>query len=103
MMMKYLITLALVVASDAFSRSTAHLRRSSIKMGLAVGQPFPATALKKWQIAGKPAVIYFYGADESPSCTKECSAFSTSFADFKALKCEVVGVRNEKVFSLTNL
>jgi len=71
-------------------------------MGLAVGQPFPATALKNWQLAGKQAVIYFYGADESPSCTKECSAFSTSFADFKSLKCEVVGVRNEKVLKIVH-
>lgn len=68
-----------------------------LNMGLKVGQPFPAPALKKFGVAGKPAVVYFYGADESPSCTKQCAAFNGALDDFKKLKVDVVGVRNEKV------
>jgi hypothetical protein len=86
--MKSLALLFLVVA---------HVTAFHLKMGLSVGQTFPAAALKKWGVSGKPAVVYFYGADGSPSCTKECQAFGSTYEDFKALGCTVLGVRNEKV------
>ena len=38
-------------------------------MGLAVGEKFPAP--KSWGISGKKAVVFFYGADDAPSCSKD--------------------------------
>eukprot|EP00614_Pseudopedinella_elastica_P028461 CAMPEP_0172640416 /NCGR_PEP_ID=MMETSP1068-20121228/222970_1 /TAXON_ID=35684 /ORGANISM="Pseudopedinella elastica, Strain CCMP716" /LENGTH=211 /DNA_ID=CAMNT_0013453795 /DNA_START=39 /DNA_END=674 /DNA_ORIENTATION=+ len=81
---------ALIVGTEAL------VTRQSLRMGLSVGQTFPADALKKWGCSGVPAVVYFYGADESPSCTKQASAFSESMDDFNALNVKVVGVRNQK-------
>ena len=69
--------------------------RESVRMGLSVGDKFPERALKSWGLSSKPCVVYFYGADGSPSCTKEAKAFDTVLSDFKALGVTVVGVRNE--------
>ena len=65
--------------------------RATTSMGLSPGDKFPPAALKKWGVSGKPSVVYFYGADESPSCTKQAQAFSDS-----SLGVPIVGVRNEK-------
>jgi len=65
-------------------------------MGLGLGETFPADAANKLGVKGKDAVVYFYGADGSPSCTKEAAAFDEKIAEFKQLKFEVVGVRSEK-------
>lgn len=60
---------------------------------LSVGQKFPPAALSKLGVKGKAAVLYFYGADASPSCTKQCDAFSSSLDEFKGVK--VVGIRGD--------
>ena len=86
------LCLLALLASPAAALVTAPMR-----MGLLVGAQFPKDALKAWGVAGKPAVVYFYGADESPSCTKQADAFSENLGQFEALKVKVVGVRNEKV------
>ena len=67
---KVLLSLALG-SGAAFSPSAGSMRRqqSSLQMSVAVGEQFPAGALSKIGVAGKPAVLYFYGADEAPSCT----------------------------------
>jgi peroxiredoxin Q/BCP len=44
---------------------------------------------------GKPLVLYFYPADESPSCTKEACAFRDSYEKFKKSGAEVVGVSGD--------
>eukprot|EP01018_Ginkgo_biloba_P000312 Gb_08328 [translate_table: standard] len=41
---------------------------------------------------GKPVVLYFYPADESPGCTKEACAFRDSYEKFKKSGAEVIGV-----------
>ncbi|XP_039007101.1 peroxiredoxin Q, chloroplastic-like [Hibiscus syriacus] len=41
---------------------------------------------------GKPVVVYFYPADESPSCTKQACAFRDSYEKFKKAGAEVIGV-----------
>lgn len=41
---------------------------------------------------GKPVVLYFYPADESPGCTKEACAFRDSYEKFKKAGAEVVGI-----------
>lgn len=63
-------------------------------MGLAVGDQFPAEALKSFGVSGKKAVVFFYGADDAPSCKKELAAFDEFMDDFKSLGATVVGVRN---------
>ncbi|KAL1326137.1 hypothetical protein HN51_036178 [Arachis hypogaea] len=44
---------------------------------------------------GKPVVVYFYPADESPSCTKEACAFRDSYEKFKKAGAEVVGISSD--------
>ena len=96
-MIKALAFSLLVVATNAFTPLSPRLTKGSVSLNsLAVGEEFPSDALKEWGVAGKPAVIYFFGADGSPSCTKEAAAFDAAAEDFKALGCTVVGVRNEK-------
>lgn len=63
-------------------------------MGLAVGDQFPAEALKSFGVSGKKAVVFFYGADDAPSCKKELAAFDEFMDEFKTLGATVVGVRN---------
>ncbi|KAK9043904.1 hypothetical protein V6N11_072228 [Hibiscus sabdariffa] len=41
---------------------------------------------------GKPVVVYFYPADESPSCTKQACAFRDSYEKFKKAGAEVIGI-----------
>ena len=60
-------------------------------MGLAVGDKFPTKAAKAWGVSGKKAVVYFYGADGAPSCTKQAKAF-----DAASLDATVVGVRSDE-------
>jgi len=45
-------------------------------------------------VSGKKAVVFFYGADDAPSCKKELAAFDEFMEDFKTLGATVVGVRN---------
>ncbi|XVE70754.1 hypothetical protein DITRI_Ditri10aG0096400 [Diplodiscus trichospermus] len=44
---------------------------------------------------GKPVVVYFYPADESPSCTKEACAFRDSYEKFKKAGAEVIGISGD--------
>ena len=69
-MQKVLLSLALGSAA-AFSPSAGSMRQqqTTLRMSVAVGEQFPAGALSKIGVSGKPAVLYFYGADEAPSCT----------------------------------
>jgi peroxiredoxin Q/BCP len=46
-------------------------------------------------LSGKTSVVYFYGADDAPSCKKENSLFDEQAAEFKTVGATVVGVRNE--------
>merc|ERR1712087_343179 len=64
--------------------------------GIDIGDTFPKNALKKIGINGKKAVVYFYGADDAPSCKKQNSAFDERLSEFTSLGTTVVGVRNEK-------
>ncbi|KAK4493253.1 hypothetical protein RD792_017872 [Penstemon davidsonii] len=44
---------------------------------------------------GKPTVVYFYPADESPGCTKQACAFRDSYEKFKKAGAEVVGISGD--------
>lgn len=62
---------------------------------LNVGDSFPAKALSKWGLKGKTSVVYFFGADDAPSCKKQSALFDTTFPDFQKAGAKVVGVRND--------
>merc|ERR1712070_918947 len=74
--------------------ATVTPRTSTPTMGLAVGDKFPASAAKVCGVSGKKAVVFFYGADDAPSCSKEISAFDAALDEFKDSGVTVVGVRN---------
>ena len=91
------VILSLALGSTAaFSPSTGSLRhqQTSLRMSIAVGEQFPGPALSKIGVSGKPAVLYFYGADEAPSCTKQAEGFDAAAGDFGGVT--VVGIRNDK-------
>ncbi|XP_022756405.1 peroxiredoxin Q, chloroplastic [Durio zibethinus] len=44
---------------------------------------------------GKPVVVYFYPADETPGCTKEACAFRDSYEKFKKAGAEVIGISGD--------
>ncbi|CAL9093906.1 unnamed protein product [Musa textilis] len=50
-------------------------------------------ALSKYK--GKPVVVYFYPADETPGCTKEACAFRDSYEKFKKAGAEVIGISGD--------
>ena len=77
----------------ALALSSAAALRATPSMSISVGEKFPAASLSKLGCSGQNAVVYFYGADEAPSCTKQAQGFSDSIGDFAGVK--VVGVRND--------
>ena len=74
---------------------------------IAVGKAAPAfslvaddgstVALK--DLKGSPVVLYFYPADDTPTCTKEACEFRDSFPQFKKSKAVVLGVSPDTVAS----
>ncbi|KAK7848486.1 peroxiredoxin Q, chloroplastic [Quercus suber] len=44
---------------------------------------------------GKPVVVYFYPADETPGCTKQACAFRDSYEKFKKAGAQVVGISGD--------
>ena len=63
-------------------------------MAIGVGDKFPTGALSKFGCSGKKSVIFFYGADDAPSCSKQISGYDAALSDFAAIGVTVVGVRN---------
>lgn len=53
----------------------------------AAGKPVTLASLR-----GKPFVLYFYPADDTPGCTVEACAFRDNRPKFAKLGCEVLGV-----------
>ena len=89
------VVVALALAcTSAFSQRAGVRQQTSLRMSIAVGEQFPAPALSKIGVSGKPAVLYFYGADEAPSCTKQAEGFDAAAGDFGGVT--VVGIRNDK-------
>lgn len=48
---------------------------------------------------GAPVVLYFYPADDTPTCTKEACEFRDSFSQFKKSKAVILGVSPDTVAS----
>ncbi|PRP95159.1 peroxiredoxin [Enhygromyxa salina] len=69
---------------------------------LAVGAQAPAleatahdgTTLELGSL-GKPAVVYFYPADNTPGCTKEACAFRDIWTEYEAAGVMVIGVSTQ--------
>ncbi|XP_043706845.1 peroxiredoxin Q, chloroplastic isoform X1 [Telopea speciosissima] len=77
--------------------------RTSIFAKVSKGQVPPSFTLKDQEgrnvslskFKGKPVVLYFYPADESPGCTKQACAFRDSYEKFKKAGAEVVGISGD--------
>lgn len=93
-MLASLVLGALVLPAVDALRMAAMPRTTTPMMGLAVGDKLPAGVLKTCGVSGKKAVVFFFGADDAPSCSKEISAFSAAAAEFSGAGVAVVGVRN---------
>ena len=51
------------------------------------GKPVSSEALK-----GKPAVVYFYPADDTPGCTTEACQFNDNLQQFQQIGVPVIGI-----------
>ncbi len=49
-------------------------------------------AVSLGDFAGRPVVVYFYPADDTPGCTKEACQFNGLRDDFSGLGAEVLGI-----------
>ena len=68
----------------------------------APGFSLPATGgttLDLASFAGRRVVLFFYPKDDTPACTKEALAFSSSAAKFRARKTAVIGVSRDSLAS----
>ena len=65
---------------------------SALQIG--VGDKFPAPALSKFGCSGKKSVVFFYGADDAPSCSKQIMGMDEALPEFESMGVSVVGVRN---------
>ncbi|XP_065848557.1 peroxiredoxin Q, chloroplastic [Euphorbia lathyris] len=89
------------------SSSLSVLPSSSFKFNISAkvnkGQAPPSFTLKDQdgkavslnKFKGKPVVVYFYPADETPGCTKQACAFRDSYEKFKKAGAEVVGISGD--------
>ncbi|KAJ6746581.1 THIOREDOXIN-DEPENDENT PEROXIDE REDUCTASE MITOCHONDRIAL [Salix koriyanagi] len=92
-----------------FSHSTSLSIPSSSSVKTAIfakvnkGQVPPSFTLKDQdgktlslaKFKGKPVIVYFYPADETPGCTKQACAFRDSYEKFKKAGAEVVGISGD--------
>jgi len=92
--MSSLLLAGLLLPGSCALRVATTPRASTISMGLAVGDTFPTAAAKKCGVAGRKAVVFFYGADDAPSCSKQIAAFESAQDEFAGSNVAVVGVRN---------
>lgn len=50
------------------------------------------TRVRLKQFRGKPVVLYFYPADDTPGCTREACSFRDEYAEFRRRGAIVLGV-----------
>lgn len=48
---------------------------------------------------GRKVVVYFYPKDSTPGCTRQACAFAAAYAQFKAIKVEVIGISKDSAAS----
>lgn len=86
------------------TRSTPPAKRST---PLGVGDPIPDVTLPDQHgtprslraMLGRPLVVYFYPADNTPACTLEACTFRDEFEHFCGLNAEVIGISSDSVDS----
>ncbi|XP_022156003.1 peroxiredoxin Q, chloroplastic [Momordica charantia] len=89
--------------SASSSSSSSSSFKFTISSKVKKGQAPPAFTLKDQdgknvslsKFKGKPVVVYFYPADETPGCTKQACAFRDSYEKFKKAGAEVVGISGD--------
>ena len=62
----------------------------------------PATGATPFRLSehrGHPLVLYFYPKDNTPGCTTEGQNFRDLYAQFRKLKCAVLGVSRDSLKS----
>jgi thioredoxin-dependent peroxiredoxin len=47
------------------------------------------------QFRGKPLVVVFYPADDSPVCTKQLNSYNTGMAEFKDVGAQVLAISSQ--------
>ncbi|OMO86371.1 Alkyl hydroperoxide reductase subunit C/ Thiol specific antioxidant [Corchorus olitorius] len=93
--------------SSSISIPSSSSFKTSISAKVNKGQVPPAFTLKDQdgknvslsKFKGKPVVVYFYPADETPGCTKQACAFRDSYEKFKKAGAEVVGISGDDTSS----
>ncbi|XAR51109.1 Peroxiredoxin [Bertholletia excelsa] len=81
-------------ASPAKGSIFAKVNKGSVPPDFALkDQDGKNVSLSKFK--GKPVVLYFYPADETPGCTKQACAFRDSYEKFKKAGAEVVGISGD--------
>ncbi|KAG8373866.1 hypothetical protein BUALT_Bualt11G0069800 [Buddleja alternifolia] len=93
----------LTISSTISVRSSSSFVKRSIVAKVTEGTQAPAFTLKDQdgktvslsKFKGKPVVVYFYPADETPGCTKQACAFRDSYEKFKKAGAEVVGISGD--------
>ncbi|KAJ4708855.1 Peroxiredoxin Q, chloroplastic [Melia azedarach] len=83
--------------------SSTFVKTTTISAKVNKGQVPPSFTLKDQdgrnvslsKFKGKPVVVYFYPADETPGCTKQACAFRDSYEKFKKAGAEVVGISGD--------
>lgn len=81
--------------------------KTTISAKVSKGQVPPSFKLKDQdgklvsldKFKGKPVVVYFYPADETPGCTKQACAFRDSYEKFKKAGAEVIGISGDDTAS----
>ncbi|WCJ42846.1 Peroxiredoxin Q chloroplastic [Euphorbia peplus] len=99
--------LNLSLSTPNSSSSSSVSFKSIISAKVNKGQVPPAFTLKDQdgkavslnKFKGKPVVVYFYPADETPGCTKQACAFRDSYEKFKKAGAEVVGISGDDTSS----
>ncbi|XP_019192970.1 PREDICTED: peroxiredoxin Q, chloroplastic-like [Ipomoea nil] len=94
-------------SSPSLPSSSSSTPRSFIFAKVNKGSAPPAFTLKDQdgrnvslsKFKGKPVVVYFYPADETPGCTKQACAFRDSYEKFKKAGAEVVGISGDDTSS----
>ena len=57
------------------------------------------TKVKLADLKGKPVVLYFYPADDTPGCTKEACAFRDRKDEIKKLGAQIFGISPDDIAS----
>nr|AEY76087.1 peroxiredoxin Q [Haloxylon ammodendron] len=97
----------LSLSSSHFSSFSPRFYKASIVARVTEGSMAPAFTLKDQdgktvslsKFKGKPVVVYFYPADETPGCTKQACAFRDSYEKFKKAGAEVIGISGDDTSS----